>query len=201
MDTEGCEDWRVLAWGASAFFAGGLRETAPLVATVARVERPVPEVDLRPDGVTVRLPQRDAGLTGDHVRAARDIGAAARELGLPADPTAVQDVNLTIDALVAADVMPFWQAVLGYEELGEEDLVDPHWRAAPIWFQDMDAPRPQRNRIHVDVFVPPDQAEARVAAAVAAGGTVVRHTQRPLGWTLADPEGNEADVATCLGRD
>lgn len=178
MDTEGCADWRVLAWGASAFFAGGLRETAPLVATLARVERPAPEVDLRPDGVTVRLPQREAGLTEDHVRAARDISAAARELGLRPDPTAVQDVNLTIDA-----------------------LVDPHWRGAPIWFQDMDAPRPQRNRIHVDVFVPPDQAEARVAAAVAAGGTVVRHTQRPLGWTLADPEGNEADVATCLGRD
>ena len=43
--------------------------------------------------------------------------------------------------------------------------------------------------------------EASMAAAVAAGGTLVRHTQRPLGWTLADPEGNEADVATCLGRD
>jgi 4a-hydroxytetrahydrobiopterin dehydratase len=200
MALDGLEDWRVLAWGASAFFAGGLADGARLVEKVAEVERPAPEVDVRPDGVTVRLPQRDAGLTEDHVRAARHISGAARELGMTADPTAVQDVNFVIDALVAADVMPFWRAVLGYEEFGDEDLVDPHWRAAPIWFQDMDAPRPQRNRIHVDVFVPHDQAEARVAAAVAAGGRVLRHTTTPTGWLLADPEGNEVDVATCLGR-
>ena len=107
MDTEGCADWRVLAWGASAFFAGGLRETAPLVATLARVERPAPEVDLRPDGVTVRLPQREAGLTEDHVRAARDISAAARELGLRPDPTAVQDVNLTSVYLCCKAALPY----------------------------------------------------------------------------------------------
>ena len=39
----------------------------------------------------------------------------ARELGATADPTAVQTVQLTIDALVDPEVMPFWRAVLGYE--------------------------------------------------------------------------------------
>ena len=58
----------------------------------------------------------------------------------------------------------------------------------------MDAPRPQRNRIHVDVFVPHDEAEARVAAAIAAGGHIVADNA-PEGWTLADAEGNEVDVA------
>ena len=65
----------------------------------------------------------------------------------------------------------------------------------------MDAPRPQRNRIHVDVWVPHDQAEARVAAALAAGGRLVSDTHAPAWWALADTEGNEADVATWQGRD
>ena len=58
----------------------------------------------------------------------------------------------------------------------------------------------ERNRIHVDVFVPHDQAEERVAAALAAGGRLVSDEHAPAWWTLADAEGNEADVATWLGR-
>jgi 4a-hydroxytetrahydrobiopterin dehydratase len=49
--------------------------------------------------------------------------------------------------------------------------------------------------------VPPEQAEARVAAALAAGGHLVRDEYAPAWWTLADAEGNEADVATTLTRD
>jgi len=60
----------------------------------------------------------------------------------------------------------------------------------------MDAPRPQRNRIHIDVWVPHDQAEVRVAAAIAAGGHLVTDRYAPSWWTLADTEGNEADVCT-----
>ena len=92
--------------------------------------------------------------------------------------------------------MPFWRAVLGFRTAGgDEDLVDPLGRAPSFWFQQMDAPRPQRNRIHVDVFVPHDQAEARVAAAIEAGGPGHRRL-RPAWWTLADAEGNEVDVCT-----
>ena len=89
--------------------------------------------------------------------------------------------------------------MLGYRELGTEDLVDPHGRGPSLWFQDMDAPRPQRNRIHVDVSVPHDQAEARVAAALAAGGRLIS-AHAPQYWTLADSEGNEVDIATWQGR-
>jgi 4a-hydroxytetrahydrobiopterin dehydratase len=49
--------------------------------------------------------------------------------------------------------------------------------------------------------VPPDQAEARVAAAIAAGGHLVSDEHAPEWWTLADAEGNEVDVATTRGRD
>jgi 4a-hydroxytetrahydrobiopterin dehydratase len=64
----------------------------------------------------------------------------------------------------------------------------------------MDAP-PQRNRIHIDVWMQRDQAEARIAAALAAGGRLVSDQQAPMWWTLADPEGNEVDVATIRHRD
>ena len=45
-----------------------------------------------------------------------------------------------------------------------------------------------------------DQVDAAVAAAVAAGGRILNDAHAPMWWTLADPEGNEADVATWLGR-
>ena len=69
-----------------------------------------------------------------------------------------------------------------------------------MWFQQMDAPRPQRNRIHLDVTVPHDAAQQRVAAALAAGGRLVRDTAAPAFWVLADAEGNEVCVCTWQGR-
>jgi 4a-hydroxytetrahydrobiopterin dehydratase len=49
--------------------------------------------------------------------------------------------------------------------------------------------------------VPHDQAQARIAAALAAGRRLVNDDYAPTWWTLADPEGNEVGVATTLGRD
>jgi 4a-hydroxytetrahydrobiopterin dehydratase len=136
------------------------------------------------------------------VELARRISAVARELGVPADPSAVQTVEVTIDTLVGPELMPFWRAVLGYEYRGDspEDLIDPHGRGASFWFQQMDVPRPQRNRIHIDVWVPHDQAEARIAAAIAAGGHLVTDKHAPPWWVLADAERNEACIATWLDR-
>ena len=57
------------------------------------------------------------------------------------------------------------------------------------------------NRIHLDVTVPHDVAEQRVAAALAAGGTLVNGERARAFWVLADPEGNEACVCTWQGRD
>lgn len=81
-------------------------------------------------------------------------------------------MQIAIDALVMADVLPFWQAILGYDfvELTGDSLVDPKHIGPTVWFQQMDAPRPQRNRIHVDLYVPHEQAEGRIAAAIEAGG-------------------------------
>ena len=205
-EATGVEDWRVLFEGACAYFGTGSFATGvALVDAIGRLADAAnhhPDVDLRYAGVTVRLITHSVGgLSERDVALAQQISAAASELGVPADPAAVQSVQIAIDALVGPDVMPFWRVVLGYRELGDEDLVDPHARGPSIWFQEMDAPRPQRNRIHIDVSVPHDQAEARVAAAIAAGGHLVSDEHAPAWWTLADAEGNEADVATWMGRD
>lgn len=205
-ESAGVGDWRVLFGGACAYFnTGSFAAGVALVDAIGRLADAAhhrPDVDLRPEGVTVRLKTYDIdGLSERDVELAREISTAARGLNVPADPSAVQTAQVSIDALVAPEVMPFWRTVLGYEQVGDEDLLDPHRRGPSLWFQEMDAPRPQRNRIHVDISLPHDQAEARVAAALAAGGRMVSNEHAPAWWTLADAEGNEVDVATCMGRD
>ena len=208
---EGVEDWRVVGDGACAWFrTGSFAAGARLVGAIAELAglgAHQPDVDLRHDGVTVRLLTVTGdwyGLSERDLELARRISALAREQGVPADPSMVQSVQVSIDALVGADVLPFWRAVLGYEyrpDSPDEDLVDPRGRGPSFWFQRMDAPRPQRNRIHIDVWVPYEQAEARVAAAVAAGGRLLTDEHAPAWWVLADPEGNEVCVATSMSRD
>jgi 4a-hydroxytetrahydrobiopterin dehydratase len=199
-------DWRVVRDDASTHFrTGSFAAGVALVNAIGRLADGAnqhPDVDLRPDGVTVCLRTEGVnGLSEREVVLARQISEAARELGVPVDLTGLQIVQVAIDALVIPDVLPFWRAVLGYREVDDEDLIDPHFQGPPFWFQQMDAPRPQRNRIHIDVYVPHDQAEARVAAAIAAGGHVVSDENAPGWWTLADAEGNEVDVASWPDRD
>ena len=143
------------------------------------------------------------GMSQRDVELARRISAVAAEQGLTADPAAVQSFLVIPGAPVTADVMPFWRAVLGYEpraDSPEEDLVDPHRRNPGFWFEEMDQPRQGGGAIHVAVWVPPEQGEERLAAALAAGGRVVRDVG-PRWWTLADADGNEVDIATVAGRD
>jgi 4a-hydroxytetrahydrobiopterin dehydratase len=206
-DAVGFDDWRVLLFfnGACTHYrTGSFAKGLALVNAIGELAEAAdhhPDVDLRIEGVTVRLKSFDVGwLTQRDVKMATQISAVAREHGLKADPTAVQEVNLTIDALSRPEIMAFWRAVLGYEQVGDEDLVDRHRHGPSIWYQDMDAPRPQRNRVHIDISVPHDQAEARIAAAIAAGGRLVSDEHAPMWWTLADPEGNEVDIATWMGR-
>ncbi|MGF1427928.1 VOC family protein [Kitasatospora sp. LaBMicrA B282] len=200
---DGLGDWRVLGEGACAYFpTGSFAAGARLVQAIAElpgVDGGRPDVDLREAGVTVRLITLTAeyyGMTSRDVELARRISAAAREQGLAADPGGVQSVQVTVDALAAPAVVAFWRALLGYDHRAgsPEDLVDPRRRGAAFYFQQMDAPRPQRNRVHVDVWVPYDRAAARIAAALAAGGRLVTDEYAPNHWVLADPEGNEACV-------
>ncbi|MFC7849440.1 hypothetical protein ACFUTU_13290 [Arthrobacter sp. NPDC057388] len=67
--------------------------------------------------------------------ASRNSGAAA-SLGLKADPSSVQHVQLAFDAEDRPAVMEFWRAALGYGAAGDEDLVEPNLIGPPAWFQD-----------------------------------------------------------------
>jgi len=168
-------------------------------------------MDVRADRVIFSLQTAAAGwVTERDVELAQRITAVAAELRLDTVSAGggrpVQVLEIGIDALDAAAIRPFWQAVLGYvDEPGRsgpwDGLIDPLGQGPAIWFQRMDAPRPQRNRIHFDVSVPHDEAEPRIQAALAAGGTLLRDTEAPAFWVLADAEGNEACVTTWQGRE
>lgn len=211
-EAEGVEEWRVVGDGACTFFhTGSFAASARLVQAMSGLpglDEHQPDVDVRPDGVTVRLitvTDDYYGMSTRDVELARQISAVARDLGLSGDPTAVQSVLVIPGAPNTADVMPFWRAVLGYEprsDTPDEDLVDPRGRGPAFWFEQMDEPRPDGGgAIHVAVWMPYEQAQARVAAALAAGGRMVRDEFAPAWWTLADAAGNEADIATPRGRD
>jgi 4a-hydroxytetrahydrobiopterin dehydratase len=196
---DGVEDWRSLYHVVSAHFrTGSLDKGVAFVDEIGRlvggVEQQYLNIDLRYAGVTVTLSLRDIVL-------ARRISAAARELDVPADPAAVQLINVTLDALAGSDVLPFWRALLGYDQIGDDYLADPARRGPGFGLQQMNAARPHRNRMHLDVAVPHDHAEARIAAALAAGGHLVSDAHAPKWWVLADAEGNEACVATWVGRE
>ena len=206
-ESDGVEDWRVVGEGACAYFrTGSFAMGAGLVKAIselAGLDDHHPDVDLRHEGVMVRLitiAQDYMGMTERDVELARQISAVARKLSLPADPSVVKTVQLTVDAHDIPKVKPFWRAVLGYQDRADspEDVVDPHSRGTPIWFQKLDAPDPL---MHIDVWVPPEQGEARVAAAIAAGGHLVTDKYAPSWWTLSGPEGNLVDVCTTRGRD
>jgi len=211
-EAEGVEDWRVVGDGACAYFrTGSFARGARLVQAISElpgVDDHHPNVDLRHDGVTVRLITINDGYYGmsrRDIELARQISAVARELGLSADPSAVQSVLVIPGATVTAEVMPFWRAVLGYEprrDSPDQDLVDPRSRGPSFWFERMREPRPDGGgAMHVAIWVPYEQAEARIAAALGAGGRMVRDEFAPSWWTLADAAGNEADIATTMGRD
>src|SRR5262249_55672569 len=116
-ESPGVGDWRAL-WGggiACAYFrTGTFAAGAALVKAISDISAAANhhvDVDLRPEGVTVRLfTHEPGGLSDDDVGLAREISAAASKLGLPAEPSAVQHVQVAIDSLVTADVLPFCRA-------------------------------------------------------------------------------------------
>ena len=61
--------------------------------------------------------------------------------------------------------------------------------------QELDPARPLRHAMHVDVSVGRTQAEARMTAAVAAGGRIVDDSEAPSAWILADRAGNKVCIA------
>ena len=201
-----------------------LTGSLPLAADVAARAAALPHaeghlrMDVREDRVLLTLQTATADwVTPRDVELARQITALAENLRLTTRPGTdedgsgpagrpVQVLEIAIDVIDGAKVRPFWQAVLGYvDEPGQSGplagLIDPLGQGPAFWFQQMDEPRPQRNRVHFDVSVPHDEAHQRIQDTIAAGGTLLSDAEAPAFWILADPEGNEVCICTWQGRD
>jgi hypothetical protein len=203
-------DWQVL-FGAMAFYpvSSPVRagELASAVAGLADDAGLPLLVDLRPDGVTIDSGkdkwEDEAGSDGNRfVDLASRIQTAARDLGFAADTTRLRFVQLGIDAADIPAVRAFWKSLLGYQHDPRPfltDIYDPRRLDPVLIFQPLDPSeterRRHRNRIHVELFVPYDQMQTRIEAAVAAGGRIVAETTSDR-RTLVDPDGNEVDIVT-----
>lgn len=189
QQADGTEDWRVLGGGASAWFTASSHSAgAALGSRIAALTDSLPDMDLRAAGMRVRIGAAgSAELSQTDVTMALAISAAAADLGLTADPTALQTLSLRIDAIDTSSVTSFWRSALNYQPTDGDVLADPLRRDPAITVHQLDEPRPLRNRIHVDVVLAP---EAVQSVRTAVGG----EPYGAYGLTLADDEGNEIDI-------
>lgn len=203
----GLDDWRKLAQALHARFRTGDFATGyrflTAVTEAAEAADHHPDVTVRYSFVDLRLVSHDVSqVTRRDLDLARRISEIAREQGLDAEPDAVAEVELALDTADLAAVGPFWAALLtgSAGSLEGDDVADPGGRVPLLWFQHTDAHDVPRQRFHIDLWVPHDVAEERIATAVAAGGRVVDDEHAPSFVVLADAEGNRACVCTCLDR-
>jgi 4a-hydroxytetrahydrobiopterin dehydratase len=180
----GLDDWRQLAQALHArFLTGDFVTGLRFVTSVTEVAEQAnhhPDVTLTFPCVDVKLVSHDVSrVTQRDIDLARRISEIAREQGIGAEPSVLTEIELALDTAELAASGPFWSALL---------------TGSP------DADEMPRQRFHVDLWVPHDLADKRIAAAVAAGGQVVDDSEAPSFVVLADPEGNKACVCTCLDR-
>jgi 4a-hydroxytetrahydrobiopterin dehydratase len=215
----GLQDWRKLGQGLHArflihdFHAGV--DFLDAVADAGAAVGHYPEIRMGAAYIDLKLLSDDAiyrddegvehrvdWVTQQDVDLARRISQIAAEHALPADPRSVTAIELALDTANAATVAPIWAALLtgGTEAQGRgtigDDVRDATNRVPILWFQQTDPHETPRQRFHVDVQVPFDVAEQRVAAAVAAGAVIVDDSRSPRTTVIADPDGNKACVGT-----
>jgi 4a-hydroxytetrahydrobiopterin dehydratase len=198
---EGVDDWVVLHGGATAVFrVGSVQEAVRLAEAVAGVsgfEGTGALLTIADERLTVRLSRDMWQLEPRHVELARAVSAVAREHGAVPDRAAVQEVQLAISAKPDAVDLGFWRAVLGYAPMADDNGVDPLGHGSTVWMQELDEAKPLRHAMHVDVSVPREHVEARLAAALAAGGRIIDDGTEHK--TLADRAGNR--VCICAWPD
>jgi len=200
LAAEGVDDWVVLHGGATAVFrVASLTDAARLADEVARVPGVAgagAHLGITDGRVTVRLTRDLWGLDEQHVALARAVSQVARAQGASADRGAVQEVQLAVAAKAASIDVGFWRAVLGYDEASDDNGVDPLGHGSTVWMQELDDSKLLRHAMHVDVSVAREHAQARVDAALAAGGRVVVDAEAPATWILSDRAGNRVCIAS-----
>ncbi|WP_235523059.1 VOC family protein [Cellulomonas sp. Root485] len=168
-------DWRMVDGVATAWFeAPSLIEGAALAGRVVELSAEI-LVDLRATGLRVRLD------SDEHAEA---VSAAARELGLAANPALLQHLSVVLESADPSVVRPFWQRALDYTPAEDGGLADPLRRDPTMRIRQSPEPRPLRNRIHLDV-VRPAVAVEQAGLGEAFGAFGVCHS---------DADGNEVDL-------
>jgi len=200
LSAQGIVDWVVLHGGATAVFrVGSLGKAARLAEAIAKIpglEGAGVLLTIGDGFLTVRLTRDLWQLEPRHIELARAISAVAREHDALADRSAVQEVQVAIAAKRDEIDVDFWRAVLGYLPMADDNAVDPLGHGSTAWMQVIDASKPLRHAMHIDVSVAHEQALARLQAALAAGGRIVDDSHAPEYWTLADRAGNRVCIVS-----
>ena len=203
LAAEGVDDWVVLHGGATATFGvASLTEAAKLAEAIAQIpglEGSGVLMTLVDGQLTVRLSRDLWQLESRHIELALAVSVVARTHGAVADRGGAQEVQLAVAARPDAVDVDFWRTVLGYVGAADDNAVDPLGHGSTVWMQELDATKPLRHAMHIDVSVAREHVEARLAAALAAGGRIVDESNAPAHWTLADQAGNR--VCICAWPD
>jgi 4a-hydroxytetrahydrobiopterin dehydratase len=196
-------DWSVLHGGAIAFFR------TPSIAAAARLAEAISSIseiagrgvslNLSDAGLSVRLTRDLWRLEAIHAALARQISEVAAAHGAQADGRPLQEIQIAIAAKAEMIDVGFWRAVLGYDAAADDNAIDPLGHGSTIWMQEIDQSKPLRHAMHIDVSVPREHMEERLASALAAGGRIVDGTHAPAHWTLSDKAGNR--VCLCAWPD
>lgn len=210
-------DWRKLAQGLHArYVIADFGTGARFVAAVGEAGDALghhPSVSIGNGYVDLKLVSADAiyrdgkgtehvveWVTQQDVDLARRITEIAADHGIEADPASVSMIELGLDTAHSATIAPVWAALLtgnpeaqGRGSLSDE-IRDATGRVPNLWFGDADEHETPRQRFHIEVYVAPEVAEQRIAAALAAGGTIVDDSNAPSLTVIADQEGNKGIV-------
>lgn len=209
LSEQSLPDWRMLIDRLHASFdTGDFATGARLVEAIAAAAEEQdhhPDLDLAYGRLDVRLISHDVGgVTARDIALARTVSELARAAGVTPRPERTSVLELGLDTADEAEIRPFWAALLDYETVeawGELQLRDTTGRRASIWFQPTEPHEVPRQRWHLDLRIPPEVVEDRIAAALAAGGEMVDDSAAPAFWVLADAQGNRACLTTWQGRE
>ena len=201
----GLDDWRAIGDAVEArfrtgSFTAGLAFVNAISESAERANHH-PDVTLTYPAVHVFLTSHDVGgKTQRDVDLAREISQIAAGMNIASEPAAVQRLELALDVADRDAVRAFWAAALQMREDGPVSLVDPRGVLPSLWFQQTSPHDEPRQRFHLDLWIPPEEVDQRIAAVLAAGGTVVSEEAAPAFTVVADPEGNKVCFCTHLTR-
>ncbi len=200
LATEDLTDWVVLHGGPTAVFQtkslAAAAELAQSIAQLPGLDGTAAHMSLVSRSLTIRLTREVWNTEIEHIKIAREISKIAGTLGAVANPGLVQEVQFAIAAKPDAIDVGFWRAVLGYEPMLDDAGIDPLGLSSNVWMQDLDANKPLRHAMHLDVSVAKEHAQSRVDAALEAGGVMVDSSNAPSFWILADRSGNKVCVVS-----